>query len=87
MVMIGFDLWAREDGLNNIYKDIEPFYENDQIAPACWIYQLSSAFKKYPNITFVQIQPQSWKDPVEWAGIENYTRDDFQGLREWLKEL
>jgi hypothetical protein len=87
VVMIGFDLWAREDGLNNIYKDIEPFYENDQIAPDCWVYQLSSAFKKYPNTTFVQIQPQSWKDPIEWADIENFTRDDFQGLREWLKEL
>lgn len=87
VVMLGFDLWAREDGLNNIYKDIEPFYENNQVAPDCWIYQLSLTFKKYPSTMFVQIQPQSWHDPAEWDGIENYTRDDFQGLRKWLKEL
>jgi len=87
IVMLGFDLWPREDGLGNIYKDVQPFYEDRQVDPRCWIYQFSRLFQKFPNTSFVQIQPHSWKDPGEWTSSENYSRDDFHGLREWLKEL
>ena len=87
VVMIGFDLWPREDGFNNIYQSRSEFYSGKAIDPSHWIHQLGRCYDRYSDVSFVQIQPSSWKDPEDWLSRENYTRDDYSGLREWLKEL
>jgi len=87
VVMIGFDLWPREDGLNNFYQSRSEFYSAKPIDPSHWIHQLGRCYDRYPHVSFVQVQPSSWIDPEPWLTRENYTRDDYQGLREWLKEL
>ena len=86
VVMLGFDLWQRQDGLDNIYQD-DPMYGKKTIDPTTWIYQLSKVFDKFPDTSFVQIQPKSWSEPENWANHENYSRDDYGGLRSWIKEL
>lgn len=86
VVMIGFDLWPREDGRNNIYQD-QPGYSDKPIDPSHWIYQMTVLLRKFPDVSFVQIQPDSWKDPEEWKTFDNYSRDSYAGLRGWLKEL
>ena len=87
VVLIGFDLWPREDGQNNIYQGRSDFYDTKIINPHHWIHQLARCYESYPDVSFVQIQPNSWKDPESWASYDNYSRDDYAGLREWLKEL
>ena len=86
VVMLGFDLWQRQDGLDNIYQD-DFMYGKKTIDPSIWIHQLASVFAKFPDTGFVQIQPKSWRDPESWTSYENYSRDDYKGLKEWIKEL
>lgn len=78
VVMLGFDLWS-----GNIYAGRE-FYPTKSPGPACWIYQFSKLFEKFPDVSFVQIQPKSWENPIEWDH-PNYSRDTYSGLRAWLK--
>lgn len=87
IVMLGFDLWPQINKSSNIYADKSPFYKNKSISPDCLIYQVHKTMKNYPHISFVQIQPTKWKDPILWAQQENYSRDSYHGLREWLKNL
>ena len=87
VAMIGFDLWIRSDGQNNIYQDRYPLYENKGVGPECWIYQIKRLFEKFPDTSFVQIQPTGWKDPDEWSGYDNYSRDTFAGLKTLLQDI
>lgn len=87
VAMIGFDLWMRDDGQNNIYQDQHPLYEKKVIGPECWIYQIGRLFEKFPDTNFVQIQPTGWKDPEQWAAYNNYSRDTFAGLKSLLEDI
>ena len=79
VVLLGFDLWS-----GNLYRGKSEFYSNKDPGPACWIYQFGKLFDMFPDVSFVQIQPKSWENPVEWTQ-ENYSRDTYSGLRAWLK--
>lgn len=86
IVLLGFDIWPRTDGQNNIYQD-QPGYSSKPVDPAHWIYQIGKMFEKYPTISFVQIQPNSWQDPEPWKLFDNYSRDNYAGLRQWLGNM
>lgn len=86
IAMIGFDIWPRADGKNNIYEDRSDFYEQGKIVdPSHWIHQIDYCFKKFPHTNFVQIQPRSWKDPDSWSTNDNYSRDDYAGLNDLIR--
>ena len=88
IVMIGFDIWPRDDGMNNIYSSRQDFYDDKKVVdPEHWIYQISVCLDKFPSTDFVQIQPSSWKDPNDWVQRENYTRDDYAGLNAMLRNM
>lgn len=87
VAMIGFDLWIREDGKNNIYQDREPFYKIGAVDPDCWIHQIERLLQKYPDTSFVQIQPTSWRDPESWTKYNNYSRDTYAGLKTLLEDI
>lgn len=87
VAMIGFDVWIRNDGQNNVYQDRYPLYENKEIGPECWIYQIERLLQKYPDTSFVQIQPTSWRDPESWTKYANYSRDTFAGLKTLLEDI
>lgn len=78
IVLLGFDLWS-----GNLYSKQE-MYSSRSPSPACWIYQFGKLFEKFPDVSFVQIQPKSWQNPAEWDHL-NYSRDTYSGLRSWLK--
>lgn len=86
LVMLGFDLWPRQDGRNNIYQD-RPGYSDKPVDPSHWIYQVSLLMARHRTVSFVQIQPDSWQDPPEWKKFDNYSRDSYAGLREWLRTI
>ena len=87
VVMLGFDLWPRTDGLNNLYNDRTEFYDPKKVVdPSHWIHQINMVISKFKNVDFVQIQPRSWKDPDEWIKQENYSRDDYSGLASLISD-
>jgi len=86
VVLIGFDLYPRPDGNNNIYQD-QLGYSSKPVDPSHWIHQIAQLLAKFPAVSFVQIQPENWQDPPQWKTFDNYSRDNYAGLGEWLKEL
>lgn len=86
IVMIGFDLYPQKNGQNNIYQD-SPGYSSKPVDPSHWIHQITRLLAKFPAVSFVQIQPEEWKDPPEWKTFDNYSRDNYAGLKEWLRGL
>lgn len=66
--LYGFDLWGKENKINNVYKGTENYDKSDRspIDPRFWIYQLAKCFELYPNIQWIQHQPSDWKKPESW---------------------
>jgi len=52
--MIGFDLYAKEDRVNNIYKGTPNYAksESSPIDPAYWVYQIGKIFHYFPDTQF-----------------------------------
>ena len=82
VVIIGFDLWGVNDKVNNIYKDTEHYSSADKHAvdPSYWVYQTAKLFEHYPDIKFIQIQPDSWEPPESWEQYDNFYIDDYAAL-------
>jgi len=83
VVMIGFDLYGLNNKFNNFYKSTENYNDKDKPAtdPSYWIYQTAKLFEHYPNIKFLQIQPEEWEPPKEWDDFDNFFIDDYQNLK------
>lgn len=82
VVMLGFDLWNKGTN-NNVYVGHE-HYSSKPVDPRCWIYQLQQTFARHPDTSFVSIQPARWKVPDEWKNCENFSKDTYKNLWEWL---
>jgi hypothetical protein len=66
--MIGFDLYAKEKYVNNVYKD-SPNYSRSNaspVDPSYWIYQIGKVFEYFPDIDFLIYNFQSWNMPEDW---------------------
>lgn len=86
VVMIGFDLYSSDKLFNNIYKDTENYNTKTKHAtdPSYWIYQTAKLFEHYPNIKFLQIQPDDWDPPEEWDQFENFFIDNYENLQKLI---
>lgn len=82
VVMLGFDIWNKGTN-NNLYANRD-HYSTNPVDPRCWIYQLQQTFLKHPNTSFVNIQGARWKVPEEWQHLENFSKDTYKNLWEWL---
>ena len=51
-----------------------PFRKKVWVLPA-------KLFECYPNIKFLQIQPDSWEPPQEWEQFENFFIDNYENLK------
>lgn len=73
--LIGFDLWSKNDRVNNVYKDTANYAKSStsNIDPSLWIYQLEKLFRHYPQIQFIQHQETNWQIPPSWLVIKNLT--------------
>lgn len=66
--LVGFDLYGRQDLVNNIYKGTDN-YSNanaNAVDPSYWIYQIGKLFSLFPHIQFNIINTEGWKMPTEW---------------------
>ena len=66
--MIGFDLYAKEDRVNNIYKGTPNYAksESSPIDPAYWVYQIGKIFHYFPDTQFNIYNYSSWQCPLDW---------------------
>jgi hypothetical protein len=66
--LLGFDLYGRQQFVNNIYKGTNNYQMSESAAvdPSYWVYQLSKIFEYYPNKTFKIINYNTWIMPAEW---------------------
>ena len=66
--LIGFDLYSKDNKVNNIYKDT-PSYDNSDkraVDPRYWVHQIGMVFQCYPKITFTIYQEDGWELPQAW---------------------
>lgn len=66
--LVGFDLYSKNNKVNNVYKDTVNYSAADQqsVDYSYWVYQVSKVFQYFPNISFTVINDQSWTMPKEW---------------------
>lgn len=73
--LLGFDLWSKTSFINNIYKGTPNYAgaHDRRVTPDFWIYQLGRLFDHFPDIKFIQKQPEEWRIPEPWKKIKNLT--------------
>ena len=66
--LVGFDLYGRQQQVNNIYKGTDNYANANANAvdPSYWIYQIGKLFSLFPHIQFKIINTEGWKMPTEW---------------------
>jgi len=86
IIMIGFDLFGagkESKFFNNVYKNTENYNQDIKplTDPSYWIDQTAKIFESYPNIKFLQIQPDDWDPPSEWENFDNFFIDNYENLQ------
>ena len=83
IILLGFDLWGSNNKFNNIYKSTENYNQADKppTDPSYWVYQTAKLFELYPNVKFLQIQPDDWEPPQEWEQFDNFFIDNYENLQ------
>lgn len=66
--LIGFDLYGRNDRVNNIYKDTTNYSaaQSHAVDPSYWIYQIGKIFSAFPQIEFAVFNTEQWTMPAQW---------------------
>lgn len=79
--MIGFDLYSKDDLVNNIYKGQMHYASPDSHAvdPRYWIYQISRVFVEHSDKYFIIYNDKDWIMPEGWclANVEFKTLDSI----------
>lgn len=66
--LIGFDLYPKEDRVNNIYKGTNHYARPDAspVDPSYWIYQIGRVFHYFPETKFNIYNYKEWTIPQDW---------------------
>lgn len=66
--IVGFDLYAADLTVNNIYKGTKNYARPDAqpVDYAYWVYQIGRVFMYYPDQQFTIKNHRDWKMPREW---------------------
>jgi hypothetical protein len=79
--ILGFDLYAVNEKVNNMYKGTANYAKSDGQAVdySYWVYQIGQIFLHYPNINFRVINQCGWKMPPSWQkpNVSFTTIDDL----------
>jgi len=68
IVLAGFDLYSKNDKINNIYKGTEHYLPETAkpVDPAYWIHQIGQLMMVNPFVEFVVLNEEGWQLPEEW---------------------
>ena len=66
--LVGFDLYGKDNTVNNIYKGTANYSKVDSKAvdPSYWIYQISKVFNCFPDKYFTVYNFENWSLPESW---------------------
>jgi len=72
--IIGFDLYSKDDLVNNCYKETENYDPSTKRAvdPRYWIHQIGKVFEYFPHTKFTIFQPSDWQVPEKWNLLNVY---------------
>lgn len=67
--IIGFDLYGKNDKINNVYKGSKNYStkESNPVDHSYWVYQIKKIFDNYPNTQFNLYNEKNWLLPREWT--------------------
>jgi len=79
--LLGFDLYSKDNKVNNIYKDTANYSlaHKSAVDPRYWIYQIGKVFQYYPRVKFIVHQEANWQLPESWKKF-NVTLDTISNL-------
>jgi hypothetical protein len=68
ITLVGFDLYPKNDRINNIYKGTKNYKDRDSNAVDYnyWVYQIGKIFQHFPQTEFIILNNDDWKMPKEW---------------------
>lgn len=66
--MIGFDLYSKDNFVNNCYKDTDNYDPSTKRAvdSRYWIHQIGKVFECFPSVDFEIYQTPDWQLPEKW---------------------
>jgi hypothetical protein len=79
--MLGFDLYANDNKLNNIYKDTVNYNKSEDhpVDPTYWIYQIGKVISCFKDCNFIIHNLTSWNIPKNWQ-LPNVKLDTIDNL-------
>jgi len=84
IILAGFDLWAINGLVNNIYAGQNGYGPKDAgpVNPSVWIYQFTKLFEYFPEKQFVFVNYPNWQAPKEWLQYDNFFFDELKSLKD-----
>ena len=78
--LIGFDNYADEEPVNNIYKDTANYPTSDQTQNGAYFARsLAMVMNTYNDVDFIRVMPtNTWALPYEWQAITNLRQMDYR---------
>jgi len=66
--LIGFDLYGKDNLVNNVYKGTKNYSlgQSRAVDPSYWIYQISKVFNCFPDKYFTVYNVENWSMPESW---------------------
>jgi len=68
ITLIGFDLYPKNDKINNIYKGTRNYSPRSSkpVDYAYWVYQIGMVFHNFKDRKFTILNDRDWEMPREW---------------------
>lgn len=82
LVFIGFDLWGKDNRINNVFKGEKGYGPKDSgpVGPQAWIHQIDKLMEIYTNKQFVFLNDKGWEPPESWLARDNFNHDLLRQL-------
>ena len=79
--LLGFDLYSKDNKVNNLYKGTEGYSSADSHAVdhSYWVHQIAKVFEWFPNNSFRIYNKEDWKLPKSW-NLVNVSLDTLDNL-------
>ena len=79
--LLGFDIYSKDDKINNIYKDTKCYNSSDSSSksPDKWIHEMKTIFTENPLVSFVRVSNED-NNPMEWVNANNVKRISYTQL-------
>lgn len=82
--LLGYDLFSKNNFVNNIYKNTKNYSSSasQAIDPSFWIWQSAKIFRLFHWINYKIVNKKDWNLPKEWllSNVEKINLNEFEKL-------